>query len=83
MPFTGKNIKVYIDKREVAPAARLLECLTRAGLLNERITWEEKDSGIVLNIANCTTQEIKHFQSKRQYAVVVYDKEAAPEKEQP
>lgn len=60
---------VYIKGKEVSPAARLLEVLTKSNLLSERITWEEVGDMIVLTVKDATPNDKLIFQGKKQYAV--------------
>ncbi len=64
------TLTVYILKgQDRNPAVRLLECLTRCGLLTERITWNESMDMVVLTIKEATQKDIDAFSAKMQYRV--------------
>ena len=48
----GKPLDVLIRGKDLSPCARLLEALTRTGLLTPEITWEDLPDKILLHVPN-------------------------------
>lgn len=58
---------VYIKGKEAPPAARLLDALTRCGLLDARCTWEEIGGMIRLTIKDATDKDVRSFITQIKY----------------